>query len=157
VGTSFVALLPALEHAQPAAAAGDQDRRVAVGEGTILLVEDERALADITRRILVSAGYVVIVAGDGSEALDLADAHEGTIDLLLTDIVMPGLLGPQLADRLRALRPAMAVAYLSGHSASPLGSADLPEPSAVIAKPFTAPVLLARVSKILAERGETPR
>lgn len=157
VGTSFVALLPALDDPRPAEAAGDQNGRVRIGRGTILLVEDERALAEIARRILVGAGYEVIVAVDGSEALDLADAHEGPIDLLLTDVVMPGLLGHQLADRLRALRPAIAVVYISGHSESLLGSAADIEPSARIAKPFTAPVLLEHVRHALGERGEPHR
>jgi two-component system, cell cycle sensor histidine kinase and response regulator CckA len=156
-GTSFVALLPALDDPRPAEAAGGQDGRVRIGRGTILLVDDERALADIARRILVGAGYEVIVAADGSEALDLADAHEGPIHLLLTDVVMPGLLGHQLADRLRALRPAIAVVYISGHSESLLGPAAGIEPSALIAKPFTAPVLLERVRHALGERGEPHR
>jgi len=149
--------LPALGDPHAAGAAGNADRRIPVGAGTILLVEHERPLADIARRILVSAGYEVIVAGDEPEALDLAGAHEGTIDLLLTDVVMPGSLRPQLADRLRAPRPAMAVAYMSGHSESSLGPADQLGPPALIAKPFTAPVLLAHVARILAERDETLR
>jgi two-component system, cell cycle sensor histidine kinase and response regulator CckA len=153
VGTSFVALLPAL-HDPPAAAAPDgQDGRVQAADGTILLVEDERPLRDIARRILVSAGYDVIAAGDGFEALDLAGAHDGTIDLLLTDMVMPGLQGHQLADRLRAVRPAIAVVYLSGHSGPLLGPAAHLQPSALIAKPFTAPALLEYVRQALAARG----
>jgi PAS domain S-box-containing protein len=133
------------------------DGRVSAAEGTILLVEDAGALADMARRILVSAGYEVIVAADDSDAIDLAGAHEGTIDLLLTEMVMPGLPGTQLADRLRVLRPAMAVAYMSGHATSLPGSADHGEPSALISKPFTAPMLLAGVRQVLGERGETRR
>ena len=151
VGTTFVALLPA----GPGATSGDPARvqepvLPAVGAGTILVVEDERALRKMARRILAGAGYDVIDAEDGPAALAAAAAHDGAIDILLTDVMMPGMLGNELADRLRALRPAIRVLYMSAFSETVLGQATQIGTAILIQKPFTAPVLLENVSAALA-------
>lgn len=142
VGTSFVALLPAIDGAQRATATGEPHE---TATGTVLVVDDERALREIVRRVLREAGYEVLVAANGEQALALADAHGGTIDLLLTDVVMPGMLGPELAQRVRERRPAAAVAYMSGFAETVLGPAADLEPGVLLDKPFTAAALLAHV------------
>lgn len=157
MGTSFVALLPALENREPTDTDASPNGRVPAGEATILLAEDEPALAEIARRILASVGYEVLVAGNDAQALELAAAHDATIDLLLTDMVMPGLPGHQLADRVRALRPDVTVVYMSGFSESVLGAATQTQPATLIDKPFTAAVLLEHVRHALAARSGSPR
>ncbi|MGH2871246.1 MAG: response regulator [Solirubrobacteraceae bacterium] len=116
----------------------------AQGHATILLVEDEHPTRQLCRRILSQAGYRVLDAPSGPEALELAAAHHGRIDLLLTDIVMPEMLGHHLAERLCAVRPATAVAYMSGFADAVLGPPGRRR-AALIDKPFTANSLLDHV------------
>ncbi|MGA2010626.1 MAG: ATP-binding protein [Solirubrobacteraceae bacterium] len=150
VGTTFVALLPAQV---PAPASPPPDARAVAHvpqDKTILLVEDEPALRAVTRRILTGAGYRVVEAPDGEAALEAA-APELTIDVLLTDVVMPGLLGHQLAERLRLQRPSLRVLYMSGFSERLLGQTAHLGRVALIEKPFTAPILLEEVRAAIAE------
>ena len=155
VGTTFVALLPARSN-RVAPAASDAPEAPPAGEpagtSTILVVEDESALREVTRRILADAGYAVLEADSGENALTVAAAHEGTIDLLLTDIMMPGMLGHHLADRLGAEQRGLRVLYMSGFSEWLLGQATQIGSSALIEKPFTAPALLERVRSALAAK-----
>ncbi|MGH2875433.1 MAG: ATP-binding protein [Solirubrobacteraceae bacterium] len=143
VGTSFVALLPAADRGQRAQTTGEPQAEPATG--TVLVVDDERALREIVRRVLTEAGYEVLVAASGEQALALADTHEGTIDLVLTDVVMPGMLGPELAQRVQERRPAAGIAYMSGFAETVLGPAADLEPGVLLDKPFTAAALLAHV------------
>lgn len=122
----------------------DEHDDQATARATILLVEDEHPLRQLCRRILSQAGYHVLDASDGREALRIAAAHDGEIHLLLTDIVMPGMLGHHLAQRLRSLRPSTAVAYMSGFSDAVLNPRTRLR-EALIDKPFTAPALLEHV------------
>jgi hypothetical protein len=112
---------------------------------TLLVVEDEAALRDVAGRILSGAGYRVLAAECGPEALELAARHEGAIDLLLSDVVMPGMLGKELADRLVGVRPDTRVLYMSGYAQQ--GTLD--PGVALLEKPFTAHDLLAAVRKRL--------
>jgi two-component system cell cycle sensor histidine kinase/response regulator CckA len=151
VGTTFVALLPAESNRLDAEATPPAQADVEpAGTTTILLVEDERALREVTRRILADAGYVVLEADCGENALAVAAGHDGTIDMLLTDIMMPGMLGPHLAEHLTAERHGLRVLYMSGFSEWLLGQATQIGSSALIEKPFTAPALLERVRSALA-------
>lgn len=149
VGTTFSVLLPAT--AQTASPAERQHRSpLARGEETILLAEDEDALREVTRRILAGAGYRVIVAANGPDALAAASAHAGPVDLLLSDVIMPQMPGPELAERLLAQRPSVRVLLMSGFAQPILDSGGHLDPgTTLIEKPFSGPALLAEVTRIL--------
>jgi hypothetical protein len=145
VGTTFTALFPAVQETiarEPPAPVEAPAR----GVETILLVEDEEALLEATRRLLSRAGYHVLTAPNAAAALELASAYEGPIELLLTDLVMPGMRGNQLALALRGLRPAVRVLYMSGFAGPIVDDAMSLESADLIDKPFTAHDLLARIA-----------
>ncbi|HVO40964.1 MAG TPA: ATP-binding protein [Spirochaetia bacterium] len=155
VGTTFQIYLPRAfqemtSEAGPGAR-GFQQR----GSGTILLVEDEEALRRYVHEVLVQKGYDVIEAGSAAEALESVSSPHREIDLLLTDVVLPRMSGPELGRRLRALRPKLRILYMSGYSEELVSRHGVPEPDAdLIQKPFDAASLLARVSRSLqAARG----
>ncbi|MEU7481642.1 substrate-binding domain-containing protein [Lentzea sp. NPDC042327] len=115
-----------------------------LGAGTVLLVEDDAQVRAMTRRSLEAAGYVVVEAGDGQEALQLATEHRSTIDLVLTDVVMPKMGGPELVALLRSAGAAPAVIYMSGYTT------DEPMTSEVlISKPYVESELLEAVRQVL--------
>jgi PAS domain S-box-containing protein len=162
IGTTFVALLPAAAQAQPQPAGAQPEPAAAALVGaapivaapeddeTVLVVEREPTLREMERRILADAGYQVLVATSGADALDQVQTHSGAIDLVMTDLVMPGMLGHELAAEIRALRPDAEVLYVSGFSESVVAPAAHVEPAAVVDTPFTAPALLERVRGALA-------
>lgn len=90
--------------------------------GTVLIVEDEPAMREVTRRILSRSGYTVIAPATGHEAIEIAASHTGDIDVLLTDVVMPQMLGKEAAERIRALRPGVTVLFMSGYAQAVLDS-----------------------------------
>jgi two-component system cell cycle sensor histidine kinase/response regulator CckA len=143
VGTTFTITLPRIA-APVTTEAGDPDQAVerATTAGTILLVEDEPAVRTIAARILRQAGYEVLEGRDGEEGLRVATRELAELDLLLTDVVMPQLSGPELAVRVRALRPELPVLYCSGYLAGTLTD-DLGVGESILAKPFTSGELLA--------------
>jgi CheY-like chemotaxis protein len=116
----------------------------------VLVVEDTPALAEVTSRLLVPAGYEVHVSHTPADAL--ARLEQGlVVDLVITDVVMPGLTGPELAARIHDRRPGLPVVYTSGYTAGVLGErADLPPGSALVEKPFTRTNLLDAVARALA-------
>jgi PAS domain S-box-containing protein len=117
---------------------------------TVLLVEDEDDVRRVTRRILADAGYKVLTAAGGREALEICESGEGTIDLMLSDVIMPEMLGPQLATYATELRPQMAVLYMSGYTDQVIEHAtDGGEEMPFVEKPFTAETLLAGVGDLL--------
>ena len=118
------------------------------GAETILLVDDTESLREMIDRVLAGFGYTVLVARDGVQALEISDAHPGAIDLLLTDVVMPGIGGPELAVRLRMRRPTMKVLLMSGYDEHSLVSSTASYAS-FIAKPFRPEALGRRVREIL--------
>jgi PAS domain S-box-containing protein len=149
VGTVFTALLPATGQVRSLPQHQIDPARLR-GEETILLVEDEQSLRKVTRRILAGAGYDVILAANGHEALAAVEAHPGRIHLLLSDVIMPQLSGPQLAERLVAEQPDLRVLFMSGFAAPLLGTGGhLPEDVELIDKPFSAATLLTRIGKVL--------
>ncbi len=123
------------------------DAPVRGGSETILLVEDEAALRQKLYEILQEAGYQVLVAADGEEALQLSLRHGPAIHLLVTDVVMPRRSGPQLAGTLETLRPGMKVLYMSGYPDT--GDVELQSQSNFLRKPFSGNKLLRRVRDAL--------
>ncbi len=150
LGTTITALLPATELAP---AAGPPPRRTAVGDGeTILVVEDDEAMREVTRRILLGNGHRVVAAGSGREALEVISSGNHTIQLLLTDVVMPHMLGKELAERVTGLNPAIRVLFMSGYAQPVLASqGTLDAGVTLVEKPFTEQILLAKVREVLDE------
>ena len=153
IGTTFTVLLPATDRASSPGASRSEPQ-MTHGEETILLVEDEQALREVTRRILAGAGYEVIVAASGPEAIEAADGHTGPIDLLLSDVIMPQMPGPQLAEKLLVERPSVRVLLMSGFAQPILDSGGyLGDGMTLIEKPFTRLSLLAKVAQALERTG----
>ncbi|MFA5205895.1 MAG: LytS/YhcK type 5TM receptor domain-containing protein [Lentisphaeria bacterium] len=120
------------------------------GNETVLVVEDEEAVLKLTRRILARHGYAVLAAASPDAALELAKAHAGPLDLLLTDVVMPGMNGRQLSDRLRQLRPAVKCLYMSGYTDQALDPLGLLDPAVYfLKKPFSSKELCEKVRTAL--------
>jgi two-component system cell cycle sensor histidine kinase/response regulator CckA len=147
-GTTFKVYLPQQgAAAEPATSRGEEP--APPGTETILLVEDEEAVRQITRELLTEAGYEVIDSGSPAEALLLASSCVRPTGLILTDVVMPGMSGRQLAESLRVTRPFWKVLYMSGYPQETLGN-DGPEAgSQFLAKPFTRQELLLMVRAVL--------
>jgi DNA-binding response OmpR family regulator len=117
---------------------------------TILVVDDEPTLRSVIRRCLTREGYTVLSAEDGERACQLALAHEGTIHLLLTDVVMPGLTGLELAQKLQPSRPDMAVLFISGFTfEESVPAPDTARGTAYLPKPFDTKTLTAKVRELL--------
>ena len=117
------------------------------GSETVLLVEDHPGVRGITRRALEKYGYRVLEAADGGGAVRLSREHTGTIDILVSDVVMPGLSGRRLADVLRAERPRCRVLFMSGHNEEIVPGKRPHE--GFIQKPFSPTALVARVREVL--------
>jgi signal transduction histidine kinase len=151
-GSVFSIYLPRVEDAMieaPPADSGPMRLTGAHGE-TVLVVEDERAVRRLVCRALAASGYRVLEAAEGAEALDLADRHEGPIHLLLSDMIMPGLSGKDVADAMRLRRPDTPVLFMSGHTRDVLGSRGmLDQATALMQKPFGPTELLRRVREVI--------
>lgn len=155
IGTTFTILLPATGHDAVPARAPASASACGTGE-TILVVEDEPAMREVTRRILSRGGYQVITAANGREAIQVATNHDGGIDVLVTDIVMPQMLGQEAAERIRALRPGVKVLFMSGYTRGLLDSKGIAAGDVnLIEKPFTEESLLTRLRQVIA--GEDPQ
>jgi two-component system cell cycle sensor histidine kinase/response regulator CckA len=150
-GTTFKVFLPRVDDPLPDEVASMTNRGASPrGSETVLLADDEAPILKVSKRILEGAGYHVLTAPDGAKALDVAAAHKGTIDLLVTDMVMPHLGGRQLADKLRAERPGLRVLYLSGYTDTAAARQGLMEPGAeFLQKPFSTDSLVRRVREVL--------
>jgi two-component system cell cycle sensor histidine kinase/response regulator CckA len=120
-----------------------------LSRGTILLAEDEESVRRLVERVLTARGFAVVVAPDGIEAMEEA-RDAGKISLLITDVIMPGRDGLELARELRRLDPDLPVLYISGYSnATILQEVEAEERSAFLAKPFTTDKLLGQIDKLL--------
>jgi PAS domain S-box-containing protein len=158
LGTTISVLLPATDEAAApdlAPAAGGDDLR---GHGeTILVVEDEESLRELTSRILTRNGYQVCVVSGGAEAVDRAGDPAQAIDLLLTDVVMPEMLGNEVAARIAAIRPGVPALFMSGYAQPILDTHGVPAPQYdILEKPFTEEGLLSRVRNAIS-RIPAPR
>ncbi|OLC41470.1 MAG: hypothetical protein AUH74_05820 [Nitrospirae bacterium 13_1_40CM_4_62_6] len=149
-GTTFKIYLPRVEDELEARALSHGPAETLQGSETILLAEDEDMVRALARRILTSHGYTVLEARDGTECLQICQAHTGTIHLLMTDVVMPGLSGRAVADRVAPLRPDMKVLYLSGYADNAVVHHGLLDSGrAFLQKPFSPRTLAHKVREVL--------
>jgi PAS domain S-box-containing protein len=150
LGTTVTVLLPVTDAPAPAAGPGGPGETVPGGGGElVLVVEDEAALREVTRRMLVRNGYRVIVAANGQEAIAAAQGSAERIDGLVTDVIMPGMQGKEVAERISELQPGIRILFMSGYTQGLLGAQGVLEPGVnLIAKPFTEATLLKGVREI---------
>ena len=168
LGTTMNVLLPASEPGEQDATSTDEKRAGPQGQDdaggrfrghdeTILLVEDEESLRVMASRLLARNGYQVLVASDGPSALRLAGDAVATIDLLVTDMVMPGMPGHEVVDRIRAIRPGLPAVFITGYTKQVLDFHGIPAPELdIVQKPFTEHELLSRVQRAL-HRATVPQ
>jgi two-component system cell cycle sensor histidine kinase/response regulator CckA len=150
-GTTISVFLPVAKVVAQPVAAPAAAAAVEVGRGaTILLVEDESSVRTTTDRILSRAGYRVLSAANAAEASALFHVHAQSIDLLLTDVIMPVMHGPALAARLAASRPDLPVVFVSGHSEEMPALDGVSSRAAFLPKPFTAAQLIQTLESLLA-------
>jgi two-component system, cell cycle sensor histidine kinase and response regulator CckA len=150
MGSSFRICLPRANAPAEAPAAPEAPARPSAGDETILLVEDETVVRRLVAEILENSGYSVMQAGDGPSALELLRRHAGTLDLLVTDVVMPGMSGPEVAQAVTSMRPGTHVLYTSGYTDSQIGHHGVLEPGiAFLQKPFSADDLARKVRSLL--------
>jgi PAS domain S-box-containing protein len=151
-GTAFRAYFPRVEGHEDAAATHDSFGlpRADHGQETILLVEDEPNLRRLARQYLETQGYKILEAEDGAAALQIVDGYKGSIDLLLTDVIMPGMNGRELAARVTELLPSVRVLYMSGYTENAVGQdGTLDAGISLLQKPFSLPALKDRVREVL--------
>ena len=150
-GTAVTIHLPAVEGAPDAVETAEVDTLIPGGKETLLLVEDEEPVRTVARRTLESWGYSVLEAPDGEAALAVCRSHSGSIDALITDVVMPGIDGRELARRLPALRPELrGVIYVSGYASDDVEADGRPASERVfLRKPFSRRALLGAVRRLL--------
>jgi hypothetical protein len=153
IGTTLTALLPVTEQARTAATA-PPPAETQRGHGEIILVvEDEAAMREVTRRILDRNGYHVVAAASGKEALHILASELEHIDVLLTDVIMPHMQGRELADKICFLQPTAQVVFMSGYTQGLLGAQGVLEPGVrLIEKPFSEASLLAKLHEMLNAR-----
>jgi two-component system, cell cycle sensor histidine kinase and response regulator CckA len=153
-GTTFRVALPADRSGAPVANLPGSRAQASPrpGKETILIAEDEDAVRQLAQRFLAAAGYQVLTAANGDSALRIAEQHGGPIDLLLADVVMPLMSGPELAQRLDEARPGLRVLFISGYTGTAISKHGVLGPETrLLEKPFTGADLLKRVRQILDE------
>ncbi len=149
-GTTFKVYLPSAEHKLKFALHAEAEAVVPKRQGTtILLVEDDEMMRSLTRQLLLQQGYTVIEAVNGKAALDWAQSNPGEADLVLTDVVMPAMSGPELAERLTASQPALKVVYMSGYTGELMEASERLKHGILLEKPFTRTALLNTLHKTL--------
>ncbi|MEN7973258.1 MAG: ATP-binding protein [Verrucomicrobiota bacterium] len=163
-GTTFIIYLPLADEDEVAAiqevakeapesvALPESDTAEELGEvRTILLVEDDPMIRGLVSQTLEAKNYKVVVADAGWEAVQIARKHEGEIDLLFTDVIMPGLGGAELALAIRELHPGVKELYMSGYSRSQVTEEGVPPEAALLEKPFTPDKVITMVGQLLSE------
>jgi CheY-like chemotaxis protein len=149
-GSTFKIYLPRVEEAAESASETARVPPRLRGNETILVVEDEKIVRSLALDILKMHGYSVLEARNGTEALEVAARHSGTIHLMLTDVVMPQMGGPELVQRLQPLRPEMRILYMSGYTGGALVQQGVLEPdTALLSKPFGVDALARKIREIL--------
>jgi PAS domain S-box-containing protein len=158
VGSVFKVHLPqsseTVEQVEKPGASGSTPEQLG-GSETVLLVEDSDPLRLLTREMLTRAGYVVLEASDGFEALNVSETYAGEIHLLMTDIIMPKMRGTEVARRIAQQRPRTAIVLLSGYTEEAVSEMEHAGRIALIEKPYTADTLLRTVRRLLDDVGAT--
>jgi len=149
-GTTFRIYLPLSRH-QPTEIREEARTPPLKGTGTLLLVEDEAGIRLMTRKYLESLGYTVLEADTGEEAFVIFNEHKDAIQLLITDMIMPGMRGDELVRRIREQRPYMPAVYISGY----VDTGELDPETSILEKPFSFPELGRRVEASLAGARQT--
>lgn len=149
-GTAFKVYLPRVDEIAQEYTRGIEAEEVLHGQETVLVAEDDERVRRLVREVLEHYGYNVLSAVSGDDALELAERQSGTIDLLLTDVVMPKMSGRRVADQLRALQPAMKVLYMSGYTDESIVHHGVLDPDTpFLQKPFTPQALARKVRDVL--------
>ena len=149
-GTTFKIYLPRMSGQAKDPAPENKKERSLRGSETLLVVEDEPAVRALTSRILREQGYTIIEAANGIEALDIARKHEGEINLLITDVIMPGVSGQDLAEQIRASRPDIKTLFVSGYTDNAIAHQGILDADvAFLQKPFTVQSLCRKVRAVL--------
>jgi nitrogen-specific signal transduction histidine kinase/CheY-like chemotaxis protein len=158
-GSAFTILLPSLTAPADMAAETESDSSMQAVSGgeTVLLVEDEALVRFSLVETLRGVGYHVLEAACGEEALAISDQHPDGIPLMVTDLVMPGMNGRQVADEMTVRRPGISVLFISGYSDDPRTRAMLGEGCDFFRKPFTADALRKKVRQVLDRRTQSPQ
>ncbi|RME69430.1 MAG: PAS domain S-box protein, partial [Chloroflexi bacterium] len=151
IGTTFKIYLPYAAIPQPEVSTPTaRETMIPTGKETILLVEDNNDVRILAEQALQSLGYTLLVAQNGEEAVQLAAAYPGHIDLLLTDVVMPGLSGPELAEQLQASRPGLKVIFMSGYTEATVARHGiLDDRVPYVQKPFSPTVIAYKIREVL--------
>jgi CheY-like chemotaxis protein len=151
-GTTFKLYFPRVLEDVSESSGGDPPSARRSGGETILVVEDEQAVRELTVRILEQLGYTILTASSGAEAIEISQAHAGHIDLLLTDVVMPNMSGRQLADRIQAARPKTKAMFLSGYTENTVVHHGVLDAGVdFLPKPFSRENLSRKLREVLAK------
>jgi len=148
-GSVFRIFLPRAQDLSSDASSSCRQAPPPGGAETLLLVEDEASVRMPLRRILESAGYCVLCANDGVDALRVAAGHDGRIDLLVTDVIMPQMGGRELVERLTSTRPGISALYISGYTGDASRDRSALGPHPYLQKPFTTAGILSKVREVL--------
>jgi signal transduction histidine kinase len=152
-GTTFKIYLPQVQEAPRLETELPLPTELFHGRGTILVAEDEESIRQVLVQTLRECGYTVLEASRAQEAIPLGEHYEGVIDLLISDVVMPGLSGPEIAAKITPLRPGMQVLYISGYTGKALADRGvIPRNLNLLIKPFSATVLTETVHKLLVKK-----
>ena len=153
-GTTFRIYLPRVADPADSPRVDKHAQAAAGGSETVLLVEDEESVRELVRETLKTRGYTVIEASDGIAGMRVSEEYQGNIEILITDVVMPGMSGRELAKRVAAARPNIRVLYLSGYTEDAIIHEGALEPgTGFLQKPFTLQVLARKVREVL--QGES--
>ena len=152
-GSSFKVYLPAARQANRGLESGKDSAKPAFSKATVLVVEDARPLRDVICEGLSACGCTVLCARDGEEALRIISEQKSAVDILLTDVIMPGMNGAALAKEVRSIRPETKILYMTGYSGEFIRTDMLIPGVSLIRKPFTSAELGRKIGKMLSDKG----
>jgi CheY-like chemotaxis protein len=151
IGTTFKICFPTVRTVHETESPSDNFEKIDNASETILIVEDDAGLLEVTHRSLEAVGYAILSARNPEEAIRIAESHPGPIHLMVTDVILPGINGAQLASQLSRLRPEMKVLFVSGYTDEYIVRHGVLEPGlAFLQKPFSPKALNRKVGEMLA-------